>query len=53
MMTVTNVRWTLDRRGRRVLDLDLDGHAAHIHSGQKSELLRRGMIDGMVFLNSE
>lgn len=52
-MTVTNVRWTLDRRGRRVLDLDLDGHPAHIHSGQKTELLRQGMVDGMVFFASE
>ena len=52
-MTVTNVRWTLDRRGRRVLDLDLDGHPAHIHSSQRTELLRRGMVDGMVFLASE
>jgi hypothetical protein len=52
-MTVTNVRWTLDRRGRRVLDLDLDGHPAHIHSSQKTELLQRGTVDGMVFFASE
>ena len=52
-MTVTNVRWALDRRGRRVLDLDLDGHPAHIHSSQRTELLRRGMVDGMVFFASE
>ena len=52
-MTVTNVRWTLDRRGRRVLDLDLDGHPAHIHSSQETELLRRGMVDGMAFFASE
>jgi hypothetical protein len=53
MMTVTNVRWILDRRGRRVLDLDLDGHPAHIHSSQRTELLERGMVDGMVLFTSE
>jgi hypothetical protein len=52
-MTVTNVRWTLDQRGQRVLDLDLDGHPAHLHSSQKTELLQRGMVDGMVFFASE
>ena len=52
-MTVTNVRWALGRRGRRVLGLDLNGHPAHIHSSQRTELLRRGMVDGMVFFASE
>jgi hypothetical protein len=52
-MTVTNVRWTLDQRGRRMLDLVLDGHPAHIHSSQKTELLHRGMVAGIVFCASD
>jgi len=51
-MTVTNVRWVLDQRGRATLELDLDGHPAHIRSSQKTELLQHGMVDGMVFLTS-
>jgi hypothetical protein len=53
MMTVTNVRWLLDQHGRPALDLDLDGHPAHIRSSQKTKLLQRGMVDGMSFLASE
>jgi hypothetical protein len=53
MMTVTNVSWVLDQRGRPTLDLDLDGHPAHIRSSQKTALLQRGIVDGMVFFASE
>jgi hypothetical protein len=52
-MTVTGVQWVRDQRGRPTLELDLDGHPAHIRSGQKTALLRRGMVDGMVVLASE
>ncbi len=52
-MTIANVAWILDRRGRPVLELDLDGHPAHIRSSQRTELLRRGIVEGMVFFASE
>jgi hypothetical protein len=53
MMTVTNVVWVRDQRGRPTLELDLDGDPAHIRSSQRTELLQRGMVDGMSFLASE
>jgi|SRR6266496_4060955 len=53
MMTVANVRWVVDQRGRRTLDLDLDGHPAPIGSWQKTALVERGIVDGMVFFASE
>jgi hypothetical protein len=31
----------------------VDGHPAYIRSGQKTELTDRGIVDGIVFLNSE
>ena len=52
-MTVTNVRWALDQHGRPALELDLDGHPAHIRSSQKTSLLQRGMVDGMTVFASE
>ena len=52
-MTITNVAWALDHRGRPVLELDLDGHPAHIRSSQRTELLERGIVEGMVFFTSE
>ena len=52
-MTVANVAWILDKRGRPVLELDLDGHPAHIRSSQRTELLERGIVEGMVFYKSE
>jgi hypothetical protein len=52
-MTITNVAWSRDIRGRPVLELKLDGHPAYIHSSQRTELTRRGLLDGMVFLRSE
>jgi hypothetical protein len=47
------VAWVYDQHGRPALDLSIDGHPAHIRSSQKSELLRRGIVDGVVFLASE
>lgn len=52
-MTVTNVRWVLDHHGHPALDLDLDGHVAHIRSSQKTTRLQRGMVDGMNVFASE
>ena len=52
-MTITDVAWSSDLRGRPVLELKLDGHPAYIHSSQRTELTRRGLLDGMVFLTSE
>jgi len=52
-MTITDVVWSRDLRGRPVLELRADGHSAYIHSGQRTELTRRGLVDGMVFLKSE
>jgi hypothetical protein len=52
-MTITDVAWSDDIRGRAVLELKLNGHPAYIHSSQRTELTRRGLLDGMVFLKSE
>jgi hypothetical protein len=52
-MTITNVAWSSDLRGRPVLELKLDGHPAYIHCSQRTELTQRGLLDGMVFLKSE
>jgi hypothetical protein len=52
-MMVTDVAWSSDMHGRPVLELRVDGHPAYIHSGQRTELTRRGLVDGMVFLKSE
>lgn len=52
-MTIANVAWVRDHRGRPVLELDVDGHPAHIRSSQRTELLRRGILEGMVFYRSE
>ena len=52
-MTLANVAWVRDHRGRPVLELDLDGHPAHIRSSQRIELLERGIVEGMVFFASE
>ena len=52
-MTIANVAWVRDQRGRPVLELDLDGHPAHIRSSQRTEFLRRGIVEGMVFYRSE
>jgi hypothetical protein len=52
-MTITDVAWSSDLRGSPVLELKLDGHRAYIHSSQRTELTRRGLLEGMVFLRSE
>ena len=52
-MTITDVAWSSDLRGRPVLELKLDGHPAYIHSSQRTALTQRGLLDGMVFLKSE
>ena len=52
-MRLTDVAWTRDHHGKPVLELKIDGHPAYIHSSQKTELTRRGIVDGIVFLDSE
>ena len=52
-MMITDVAWSRDLHRRPVLELKLDGHPAYIHSGQLTELTRRGLLEGMVFLKSE
>ena len=52
-MIVAEVEWVRDHRQRRVLRLRLDGHLAHIPSGQKLELTRRGLVHGVDVLASE
>ena len=52
-MTISNVAWVRDHQGRAVLALELDGRPAHIRSRQKSELLRRGIVEGLVFFASD
>ncbi len=52
-MTITDVAWARDHRRRPVLELKIDGHPAHILSRQKTELTRRGIVEGIVFFASE
>ena len=52
-MPITNVAWARDHQGRAVLELELDGHPAHIRSSQKLKLIRRGIVEGMVFFASQ
>ena len=52
-MTSANGARVRDHRCRPVLELDLDGHQAHIRSSQRTELLERGIVEGMVFFTSE
>lgn len=52
-MSLTDIIWTRDHRGKPVLQLKLNGHPAYIRSSQKTELTRRGLVDGIVFLDSE
>ena len=52
-MNATDVSWTRDHHGKPVLELRLDGHPAYIRSSQRTELTRRGIVDGIVFLDSE
>lgn len=52
-MTITDVAWSRDQHGRPALELRLDGHPAHISSSQRTEHTALGLLDGIVFLNSE
>ena len=52
-MSISDVVWSRDHHGTPVLELRLGGHPAYIRSGQKTELTRRGIVDGIVFLDSE
>ena len=52
-MSITDVAWVRDHRHRLVLQLRLDGHLAHIPSGQKVELTRRGLVKGVDVLVSD
>jgi hypothetical protein len=52
-VNITDVAWIRDHQGRPILALRLDGHPVHIRTSQKTELTRRGLVDGVVFLDSE
>ncbi len=52
-MRITDVTWSRDHHGKPVLELEMDGHPAYIHSSQKTALTDRGIVDGVVFLRSE
>jgi hypothetical protein len=50
---IADVAWVRSQRGLPTLELTLDGHPAHFRSRQKTELLQRGLLDGITFLASE
>jgi len=52
-MIITDIAWIRSQRGLPTLELTLDGHPAHFRSRQKTELLQRGILDGIMFLASE
>lgn len=52
-MRISDVTWSRDHRGKPVLELRMDGHPAYIRSSQKTALTDRGILDGVVFLDSE
>ena len=52
-MIVTNATWARDHQHRRVLQLNLDGHPAHILSEQRLALTSRGLVKGIDVLASE
>ena len=47
------MKWALDQHGRPALELDLNGHPAHIRSSQKTALFQGGMVDGVNVFASE
>ena len=49
-MMITDVAWSSDLRRGPVLELRVDASPAYVHSSQRTELTRRGLLDGMVFL---
>lgn len=52
-MTISDVVWAWDHHGKPVLELRLDGHPLYVRSSQRTELTRRGIVEGVVFLDSE
>jgi len=52
-MNITNVTWSRDHHGKPVLQLKMDGHPAYIRSSQRTKLTDRGIVYGVVFLESE
>ena len=52
-MEITEVEWVQDRLGHCALDLRLDGHPAHFSSSQRSDLLERGILQGVTRFRSE
>jgi hypothetical protein len=50
---VADVAWVRDHQHRLVLQLRLDGHLAHIPSGQQVKLTRRGLVKGVDILVSD
>jgi hypothetical protein len=52
-LKISNVVWVQDRLGNAALDLDIDGQQAHIRGSQRSELLARGILEGVSYLRSE
>jgi hypothetical protein len=52
-MIIADVTWSRDHHGKPVLGLTVDGHPASIRGSQKTALTDRGIVDGIVFLDSE
>ena len=52
-MIVSHAAWVRDHKHRLVLQLELDGHPAHIPSAQKLELTCRGLVKGVDVFASE
>lgn len=52
-MKITDVSWIRDAHDKLALELLLDGHPVRIRSSQRTELTERGLLDGVVFLDSE
>ena len=52
-MSVEDVVWTRDHRGKPVLELKVNGHPAYVRSSQRTMLTDRGIVEGIVFLDSQ
>ena len=52
-MKITDVSWIRDGHSRQVLALKLDEHPFHARSSQEPGLIERGIVKGLVFLESE
>jgi hypothetical protein len=46
---IGNVRWVDNQGYMRELHLELDGHAVHIHDGQKPTLVKHGILSVLSF----